>query len=83
MESLSIAFAKLLVRLDPISLLDDEFKRGQALSDSKNYKINNQTVNQQFSLKHGSSVKDFPMDRASNSLFVQVGVFAEPPSFLY
>jgi len=40
-----------------------------ALNGSKNYKINNQTVNQNFALKHGASTKDFPMDRTSNSTF--------------
>ncbi|KDQ56696.1 hypothetical protein JAAARDRAFT_157870 [Jaapia argillacea MUCL 33604] len=35
----------------------------------KPYKINDQTVNQHFELKHGGSVKDFPMDKTSNAKF--------------
>jgi RNA polymerase-associated protein RTF1 len=40
----------------------------------KPYKINDQTVNQAFELKHGNSVRTFPMDKVSNSPFTQVCV---------
>jgi len=39
---------------------------------SKVYKVDEQSFNQNFVLKHGSSSKEWPMDRASNSPFEAV-----------
>ena len=38
----------------------------------KVYKVDEQNFNQNFILKHGSSSKEWPMDRTSNSPFEQV-----------
>ena len=38
----------------------------------KVYKVDEQSFNQNFVLKHGSSAKEWPMDRASNSPFEAV-----------
>jgi RNA polymerase-associated protein RTF1 len=43
----------------------------------KVYKVDEQNFNQNFVLKHGSSSKEWPMDRASNSRFEVVG--PQPP----
>ena len=36
------------------------------------YKMNDQTVNQEIVLKHGGALKQWPMDRISNSSFTEV-----------
>ena len=38
----------------------------------KPYKVEDQTVNQELELKHGSSSRRFPMDRISNGPFEEV-----------
>jgi len=38
----------------------------------KPYKVNDQTVDQAFELKHGKSAKIFNMDKVSNAPFVDV-----------
>jgi len=38
----------------------------------KPYKINDQTINQAFELKHGKSVRTFNMDKVSNGPFIEV-----------
>lgn len=42
----------------------------------KPYKVNDKTVNQAVLLKHGKSVRQFNMDRISNSEFSQVSEFS-------
>jgi len=71
--NLYIAFARLRVRIIlPSSIFLLKPVVDLAADLVKPYKINDQTVNQAFELKHGNSVRTFPMDKVSNSPFTQV-----------
>jgi hypothetical protein len=45
----------------------------------KPYKINTADVDQEFDLRHGSSVRHFPMDKVSNSPWTQVRLVKVDP----
>lgn len=44
-----------------------------SIDSIKPYKINEQIANQTVDLKHGQSLRAFPMDKVSNAMFTQVG----------
>jgi RNA polymerase-associated protein RTF1 len=48
-----------------------------AVDLAKPYKINNQLIDQNIELKHGTAVKAFPMDKVSNGEFTAVGPYSK------
>jgi RNA polymerase-associated protein RTF1 len=73
---LSIAYARYnvcVVDFAPVTV-PVHGHQGVSTQVAKPYKINNQSMNQILELKHGSSVKAFPMDKVSNAPFQQVSV---------
>lgn len=46
-----------------------------AVDLAKPYKINDQLIDQNLELKHGTAVKAFPMDKVSNGVFTAVCLY--------
>jgi hypothetical protein len=68
-----IAYARYTVRIEPLASFDAEARQGLSTETLKPYKINDKSSNQGINLRHGRSVKLFPMDRVSNTPFQMVG----------